>query len=649
MRKYRLIIILCCLLLSTRSGGQEYFDKQKADRLLGLPDDTAKVDQLNDYAEKIQSAAPVNAISILNLTDSLSGKLNYGYGLAMSASLRSGMYFYEMKLDSSSLLLERAFASLTDKTNSASKNLHASLLMRKAALFQQQQNTDSAIYYYLQAAAAYTENGYAEKGVVAFYNISGIYRYLNDTTRALSYARQTRAIALAKNDPVYLLRSLIVLGEAFALAGKPDSVLLIAQTGMPAANQLKIPFATGKFHALMGQYYADNDARYDSAIWHYQTALDTFTSYRIPFDQALVLQHLGNIYLKRGDYDSSVIYLRKATELARQLDLNQVLFYTLKDLADAYEKRGDLAESNQYLRAYLTVSDTLQQRNNRKMVMELEAGYQTQKKEARLAIQQKDIQEKKFTIWFLVGGLVTLAVISFLLYRNDQHKHKIHLHRINELESQKMLMATEAVIKGEEQERTRLAKDLHDGLGGMLSGIKYSFQAMKGNLIMTPENQQAFERSMDMLDSSIKEMRRVAHNMMPEALVKFGLDAALKDFCNDINESGVLKVNYLSNGLNDAVTDQTTAITVYRVVQELVNNTIKHAGATSAIVQIDHTRGKLTLTVEDNGKGFDTSVLQQPGGIGWNNIQSRVDFLKGRLDVKSDENAGTSVLIEFKI
>ena len=213
--------------------------------------------------------------------------------------------------------------------------------------------------------------------------------------------------------------------------------------------------------------------------------------------------------------------------------------------------------------------------------------------------------------------------------------------------SEKQLTATEAVLKGEEQERTRLAKDLHDGLGGMLSGIKYSFNAMKGNLIMTPDNHQSFERSMDMLDSSIQEMRRVAHNMMPEALVKFGLDTALNDFCNDINQSGALKVSYLSIGLENVTLEQTTAITIYRIVQELINNTMKHASAKTAIVQVTKTEKQLAVTVEDDGRGFDTTTLTQSKGIGWSNIQHRVDFLKGKLDVDSKPGKGTSVHIEF--
>jgi signal transduction histidine kinase len=240
-----------------------------------------------------------------------------------------------------------------------------------------------------------------------------------------------------------------------------------------------------------------------------------------------------------------------------------------------------------------------------------------------------------------------ILIIGFLTYRNIKHKQRLQKLRINELETEKQLAATEAVLKGEEQERTRLAKDLHDGLGGMLSGIKYSFTTMKGNIIMTPENQQAFERGMDMLDSSIKEMRRVAHNMMPEALVRFGLDTALKDFCNDINQSGALNVNYQSIGMENIQLEQTTSITIYRVIQELLNNTMKHAIAGSAIVQLTKTESQLVITVEDDGKGFDTEILKVNKGIGWVNIQNRIDFIKGKLDISSREGEGTSVQIEL--
>jgi signal transduction histidine kinase len=152
-----------------------------------------------------------------------------------------------------------------------------------------------------------------------------------------------------------------------------------------------------------------------------------------------------------------------------------------------------------------------------------------------------------------------------------------------------------------------------------------------------------------MLDSSIREMRRVAHNMMPEALVRFGLDTALSDFCNDINQSGALQVNYQSIGMEGVTLDQTTSITLYRIVQELINNTMKHARATTAIVQITKSEELLSVTVEDDGKGFDTSILKTNKGIGWINIQNRVDFLKGKLDIRSRTGEGTSVQIELNV
>jgi two-component system, NarL family, sensor kinase len=134
---------------------------------------------------------------------------------------------------------------------------------------------------------------------------------------------------------------------------------------------------------------------------------------------------------------------------------------------------------------------------------------------------------------------------------------------------------------------------------------------------------------------------------MPEALVKFGLDTALRDYCHDITQGGALQVRYQSIGLADDNPDQTTAITIYRIVQELITNTIKHASAKTAIVQVTKTGAQVAVTVEDDGKGFDTAILKQSKGIGWTNIQHRVDCLKGTLDVNSQLGGGTSVHIEF--
>lgn len=157
-----------------------------------------------------------------------------------------------------------------------------------------------------------------------------------------------------------------------------------------------------------------------------------------------------------------------------------------------------------------------------------------------------------------------------------------------------------------------------------------------------------FERSLDMIDTSIKELRRVAHNMMPEMLTKFGLDEAVKEYCNSINAAKLLMVKYQSLGMDNRL-DKSTEILVYRIIQELLNNTLKHSGATESFIQIIKEGNRLNVVVEDNGKGFDTASLEKNKGAGWTNIRSRVEYLKGQLDIHSEPGKGTLVNIEFNV
>ncbi|WP_315817691.1 sensor histidine kinase [Paraflavitalea speifideaquila] len=127
------------------------------------------------------------------------------------------------------------------------------------------------------------------------------------------------------------------------------------------------------------------------------------------------------------------------------------------------------------------------------------------------------------------------------------------------------------------------------------------------------------------------------------------MDTALRDFCHDINQAGSIKLQYQSNNLQHAAIESNTAISVYRIVQELINNILKHAGATTALVQVNKDDAGIAITVEDDGKGFDTAFLHRSKGMGWSNIHSRVDYLNGTMDIESTPHKGTSVLIEFPV
>jgi signal transduction histidine kinase len=453
-------------------------------------------------------------------------------------------------------------------------------------------------------------------------------------------------------------------GRVLMKLKQTEKARIIFAEGMAIADSLKDYYFQSKYYQILGNFKFDEN-RFDEALAYFSKALPLIKLTNAPFDIASCYTWVGACNAGANNFQAGRKYLDSAYVLAKQNDYINLIKDVYSNRYQLEKRQGNFALAIKYLDSFNVIRDSLQLGAEADRIEFLDAKYQAAKKEGQInqlqsdkEIQHLNLQKKNVLNYFLIAAALILILFTLLLYRDFKQKRKFQQQRISELETQQQLTATEAILKGEEQERTRLAKDLHDGLGGMLSGIKYSFNTMKGNLVMTPDNAQAFERSMDMLDSSIKEMRRVAHNMMPEALVKFGLNTALKDFCNDINQSGALQVSYQSIGLENVAIDQTIAITVYRIVQELINNTMKHAGAKTALVQVTKMEGHLSVTVEDDGKGFDASLLSQLNarkmeevgrGIGWSNIQNRVEFLKGSLDVQSENEKGTSVHIEFNI
>lgn len=608
------------------------------------------------------------------------------------------------KEDTSKAMVLLTLASLYETNNQDS----AEYYLQKGKELSEALKFDKGIYYYYQQGTvlSYTKGDYnkaleeSNKGlemarklkdsmkvVTMLNNLGIISAYLGNFKEQLDYALQVKDAAESMKDSSILSGVYHGLANCYFNLGQyRKSVEAAIHSKYVNDNFSEKSMYINRVYATLGQSY-DGLRMADSAMYFYNLAIKESIRLNDKYAEGSIYGYQCNLYASMNRFDDMLKAAEKSLSLSKELQSRQMMASSLYNTAyaqflnnnnkEAYKsikealsiavadslgdelkncytvlsyiaaREGDYVTSISAKQKADSITDALLNEKVLKSTADLEKKYETEKKDNQIKLQKAEIKRKSTLNYILIGGAVALLMVSFLSYRNYRQKQKLQQQRIYELETEKKLAATEAVLKGEEQERTRLAKDLHDGLGGMLSGIKYSFQTMKGNLIMTPENQQAFERSMDMLDSSIREMRRVAHNMMPEALVKFGLDTALKDFCNDINQSGALNVSYQSIGMEATIIGQTTAITVYRIVQELINNTMKHAAAKNAIVQVSRTNGILSVTVEDDGKGFDTAVLRQVRGIGWDNIKNRVEFLKGTLDVDSQPGKGTSVHIEL--
>jgi signal transduction histidine kinase len=251
--------------------------------------------------------------------------------------------------------------------------------------------------------------------------------------------------------------------------------------------------------------------------------------------------------------------------------------------------------------------------------------------------------------YFQIG--IILEVLCFTLglgYKNRMAEiEKTQAEEKLKLEAVRLTFERyKAVTEVREAERGRIAKDLHDGIGGMLSGLKFSMAALRDHTTAPEERSLLVQRNIDMLDSAMQELRRVSHDMMPQTLVKFGLVKALQDYCDQIVSMKTLRLTFQCFGEEKRI-EPTHEIIIYRIVQELVNNILKHSGAHVALVQLVFQSQMLSLTVEDDGKGFDETILEKSVGSGWPNIRSRVEYLKGSLDVRTAVGKGTSVGIEI--
>uniref|UniRef100_UPI00262E1412 sensor histidine kinase n=1 Tax=Flavobacterium sp. TaxID=239 RepID=UPI00262E1412 len=246
--------------------------------------------------------------------------------------------------------------------------------------------------------------------------------------------------------------------------------------------------------------------------------------------------------------------------------------------------------------------------------------------------------------------LIIVIILFIFLYKNfknqkklNQQQEVIHKQNIIFLESRKEVELMQAMMEGEESERKRIARDLHDGVASRLSSLLMQIEQLNSN----EHGHFEYQKISSNLALAIKDLRQTAFNLIPETLSELGLDMALKDLCF-LMSNATVNIHYNSNQIsNDIISSQQT--TIFRIVQELINNALKHADCTEVTVDCSQNNTLFLITVEDNGTGFDTKNLDSYKGLGLKNIKTRVDLLDGNMDAKYIAGVGTIFNIELKV
>jgi signal transduction histidine kinase len=392
-----------------------------------------------------------------------------------------------------------------------------------------------------------------------------------------------------------------------------------------------------------------------AAIRRYQLAtelqlksLDIRLRFKDTNAAALSLYSLAEYESLQQHTTTSEKYWLQCIAIAEQIKYKDLAADCYKKLAALYASSGQSQKAYEYHVKYSNLNEELFNEKRSKQINELQTKYETSQRIQQIEILKKDNDVKEsrqrimLIIFLSVVLLLGLTMYTYLSYLRSKKQKEIDDAIIVEKE-----LRSKSIIEAEEKERLRIARDLHDGVAQTMTDAKMQLEHFMDQVPEDSKLNDSLRNAFDLIKDAANEVRAVSHSMVPNALLKSGLVAAVRDFVHRMG-SEKLKINLVVHGLKNRL-DENIETVVYRVLQELVNNIIKHADATEITIQLLHEQTELHIMVEDNGRGFDINTLGDKAGMGLKNITSRVEYLNGHVHFDSSIGNGTTVMIDIPL
>ncbi len=546
----------------------------------------------------------------------------------------------------------KQFLLLASKQNDP--NLIFDAYMRMGYMFEQKyvqnpsdkQFRNRAEQYYVQAITTFNKNkgSMLNKSNLSYaaINLANLYTEFNPE-KAMEYAQLANKVSLETGDAIHIASSFGILAE---LAIQNKHYDLAKSYFLKASMEIgKSPVRNHNIELSILESLSrisEEQGNYKEALVYYKSYVD---KYKSVYDQEKldITKRLESQFEKERQEQKYIKLQLESDKKAQEIKLINILRAQREQVYNNLK----LVEENQ--RERLKFSELESEKKEQQLRL---AKLETRQKNNDINNYKKLLAFKeKINTYYTIFIVIFIVLILLLLYAYKQRaksmKQRDELHALAmEKEKQNSKISTlTALLEGQEQERGRLARDLHDGLGGLLSGTKHQLSYLDPH--QSENIEEGISKSIKQIDGAVEELRRVAHNLMPDLLMKYGLEVAIQEFASRISNNALdihtEFINY-SNSLSEE-----KQLIIYRIIQELVNNAIKHAEASEIIIQISQEENILNLTVEDNGKGFDHKGLNVKKTAGFHNIESRVQFLKGTMNIISELNIGTSIELQIPI
>jgi two-component system NarL family sensor kinase len=649
-------------------------------------------DSADNHQKQVEKIIRLRADSIRKIVDRLGDD-----STGVNALVQYAIILHITSLDSAYATLGKAL-SLAEKISFKKGTVR--VLSQMGAVFQDRKDYPEAIRLYKQSYLIAEANNFTFETLQGYQRILNLYFYLGEFTEAMKLS--TKGLAMGERSKnirleayyvnligfIYLRQNNVEQADKYYSAYLRFGEQLGDSTIIGEAyNNLAEVFTAKKNHevALDFLYRALNlyqrlharkqlwkgdrlayvtfrigcnfrsQGNFPEALMYYLKAINyTKTTSCNKYDIASYYIYTGDCYRALGNPDKAVDYLEYGLAMAREIHHRENIRDACEFLALTYASRGQYEKAFRFHQLYDQLEDSIINEKSAREIEQVLATYSMEKKDREIEAlqQQKKLSETEIQRQRLAGNaaimlLVFSLILLYLLYTRYRLKQKNRFQTELNLQQNKMF---NAIVSVQDKERKRIAQDIHDTLGSILSTAKLRLSGMEEySDSMTDRQREQYVTIIGLLDEAVSELRNISHNIMPAALSRLGLVAALQNLFEKINAYSGIQIHYNVHGLSGRL-EESTEITVYRIILELVNNVVKHAQASSLTVQLIQYTDHLNATVEDDGKGFEYDhVRKLKTGIGLNNIISRIGYLNGKIEIDTGPGKGTSIALDIPL
>ncbi|HPG10581.1 MAG TPA: sensor histidine kinase [Chitinophagaceae bacterium] len=503
---------------------------------------------------------------------------------------------------------------------------------------------DLAAKNYYESISILEKKNDKQRLAPVYNELAKLYRKTRDLNRASSNYNKAESIYRELNDTSGIAMILNESGVVYEYREDYNEAVNRYTASMKlaeaAGDSLSVSYSLSN---IAGVYVIEK--KYDLAEKNLLRALAIRQQLKDSFALALTYSDLGVAMSGKGDYKKAIEYLTLSNQVAENLKYPELQSNNYNELSEVARRQGDFQKALSFYSIRTALRDSLMGLEKTKQIEELNAKYESAKKEQQIADQKHRIRLQDY----LFIGIAGLVLLAGLLINSQYKRYKLKKERqLQGLLMKQQEMAAKSVLEAEENERQRIAKDLHDGVGQMMSAAKMNLSAIEEDLKFENKDQkESFDKIIQLVDDSCREVRTVSHIMMPNALLKNNLGAAVREFVDKLNSKNT-QIDVYTEGLEERL-DSHTETFLYRIIQECVNNAIKHANATSIDISLIRDKDGISGTIEDNGKGFDITDKGKFDGIGLKNITSRIEYLKGTVEFDAAPGRGTLIALHVPL